>query len=139
MKKRISPFLAVLLSFVMFTAPPAALLTLGTGCASVAEGESPIVVNAERVAAGSFDIIDSFLQYEAANRDLLWRTDPGIKRVADQLRDQAPVAIETLRSATKAYKRNRTPENEANLKTWLATVNSLLASATSNMAKAVRK
>lgn len=139
MKKRFSPFLAVVLSFVMFAAPPAALLTLGTGCASVAEGHDPIVVNAERVSASAFDLIDSFLQYEAANRELLWRTDQGIKRVADQLRDQAPGAIKTLRNATKAYKANKTPENKANLATWLATVNSLLADASANMAKSVRK
>lgn len=128
---------AVMGVLLWMTVPTVAVVTF-TGCASVLPGNDPLVVNAERTASTSFDLIKGFLQYEKDNRALLWRTDQGIKAVADKLRDKAPQSIETLRNATKAYKKAKTPQNKAALSTWLAVVNSLLADATSHMAKSVQ-
>lgn len=138
MKKLLTSILALTLLFAP-TVATVSLVVLNTGCASVAEGSDPTVVNAERLSAGAFDIIDSFLQYEHANRQALWNVDQSIKQVADKLRDETPVAIESLRNATKAYKSNKTPEGLATLKTLLAVVNQLLADATVNMTKALKQ
>lgn len=119
------------------TVPTVAVVTFA-GCAAVAPGADPVVVNAERTTKNAWTLVESFLEYEKANRNVLFKADPSIKQWADKIRAEAPPAFEVARNATKAYKRNRTPENKATLATYLATVNQILADASTQATKAVR-
>lgn len=123
---------------MLLVAPISIGTSLLTGCAAVQEGQDSLVVQAERLAANSYDVVDGFVTLERNQRDLLWRTDQNIKRVADKLRNEFPRALESLRATTKAYKRNRTPENKATLITWQAVINQLLAELYTAQASAVK-
>lgn len=113
--------LAVMAACVMPLAPVALVGCTG-GCSTVAEGHDPIVVRAEQAADLSFEVFDSYLRLEEANRDYLRTVSPEFEKTANAIRVDGRAAIESLRSATKAYKNNRTPENKANVETWLRTV-----------------
>jgi hypothetical protein len=140
--KKLSIFnfqLSILTAFLLSIAPalaPITFLGAGAGCATVERGQDPVIVNAERLAATAWDLIDQFLQYEKNNRAALWARDHAFKRAADDLRARAPASITALRTATRAYKANRTAENEAGLNTWYSVVTSLIASATAELTKA---
>lgn len=120
--------LLMVLTFLLATLPlplaSIALVGCTGGCASIGEGQDPVVVNAERVAAASFEIMDTFNQMEFNNRDELRKLSPEIEKAANHVRVEGKAALESLRAATKAYKTNRTPENKANVATWIATVES---------------
>lgn len=121
--------------------PPILTLTLAClliSCAAVKEGNDPIVVQAERLASNSYATVDNFLTLERSQRDIFWRTDQNIKHVADKLREGFPRSLESLRNVTKAYKRNRSPENKATLMTWQSTINQLLAELYTAQASAVK-
>lgn len=126
------------LAVCLWIAAPVALTPLLTGCASVEEGQSSLVVNAERTVKNAWDLIDGFLIFERDNRTQLWHVDQGIKQAADRIRVEAPDAFTAANNAIRAYKRNRTPENKASLQTVLAVVNQLLADAATASAKSVR-
>ena len=86
----------------------------------------PVVVNAEKSIAISFDAIDRFLAWERANRAV---SGPEVKAVADRIRKEAPDAFRTARAVLRAYKSNRTPEQRALLQEWVAALNALAARA----------
>lgn len=116
----------ILLSFLLATLPlpmaSVALVGCTSGCRSVAEGSDPVVVRAEQAADISFEIMDAYLSLEENNREYLRTVSPEFEKAAIRVRTDGKAAIENLRSATKTYKQNRTPENKANITTWLATV-----------------
>lgn len=109
-----------------------ALIALGSVCllpvsatscatkANVTEGSEAFVVNAEQSQIMAFAAVDAFLTYEHDNRDALWQISPEIKRAADKLRSSFPDINATYLTVLKKYKDNRTPENKADLNTWLA-------------------
>lgn len=98
------------------------LLVVPTACKSVDAGQDALVVRAEQTASVAMEVIDSFLKWELNNRAIL---ADNVKQSANNVRKEAPLAIDTLRSVTKAYKANRTEENKATLVTWLAVVDRL--------------
>lgn len=99
--------------------PIALLLLLCVGC------NGTLVSKAERTASVSLIAVDSFLKVEYDNRDMLGE---GVQKSANVLRKEFPPAWLALRSATKAYKANRTDENKADLKTAISVVESLTES-----------
>lgn len=110
------------------------------GCASVAPGSDPVVVNAERTVTVAADSFDTFLKSEYETRDALKAASPAAYRevhgFAEYLRasvdDRGPRAKQWLKSArvlTAAYKTNRTPANKANLQTILNTITAAMAEA----------
>lgn len=115
-----------------------AMLMLQSGCAAVKAGQDPVVVNAERLAANSYDVVDAFLTLEQNQRAVLWQVDQSIKHTADKLRHEFPEALKSLRATTKAYKQNRSAENKATVVTWQAVINQLLSELYSAQAKAVK-
>jgi hypothetical protein len=110
-----------------------------TGCASVDEGSDPIVVNAERVAQASFEIMDAFVLYEHNNREMLRGVSPEIEKAANSIRTDGRAAIDQLRAATKAYKLNRTAENKASVDTWIKLVETLKSTALRYLVAPARK
>lgn len=93
------------------------------GCAQIAPGNDPVVVNAERTAKIAFNTVDGFLEWEYANRAVVPQQ---VTKAADTLRNDFPPAYATLRNLTRAYKQNRTAENKANLTTTLRVVQTML-------------
>ena len=95
------------------------------GCAQLQKGADPIVVRAEQLYQGAHSIMDSFLSYEMSNREVLKQLSPQILETANLMRRDGPKAVDGLMAATEAYKANRTPENRANLSTYIALVDAL--------------
>ena len=89
------------------------------GCSAIQPGNDPVVVNAERTTQLAVDVFDTFLKWEYDNRQALSVT-PEVRKTADFIRGKGQDWLVTARSMTKAYKQNRTPENQANLDTAMA-------------------
>lgn len=101
------------------------LLALIPGCVGI-KGD-PAVVNAERIAGIATDTVYSFLKFEETNREVINSID--VMLVAKNLSKNFPLYIDTLRSCTKAYKYNRTPENKVSLNTAISVVNAAMIEA----------
>lgn len=111
-------------------------LWLVTGCASVPEGQDLVVVRAEQSLSIGFDTIDTFLKIEHDNQALIKAKVPEVHAFAEKLRAKVtvggktqPFGISVIQSATdvkNAYKRNRTPENKANLISALAALEGIV-------------
>lgn len=107
-----------------------------TGCASVAPGHDPVVVRAEQSLSIAFDTIDTFLKLEHGNQELVKQKVPEVHAFAQKLRAKVtvggktqPFGISVIQSATdvkNAYKRNRSPENKANLISALASLEAIV-------------
>lgn len=113
------------------------MLVLFAGCKALSPGADPVVVRAQQTAQATYAAVDAFLNFELANRDQLWKADPEIKHAADKLRATVPSALTALRTATKSYQVNKTPENSTALETSVNTVNSLIGEAQSGLNKAI--
>lgn len=122
----------------LWVLPTTSLVLVGCapGCSTVAEGHDPIVVRAEQVADLSFEVLDAFVTLEENNRAYLRTVSPEIEKAANTIRRDGRAALEGLRDATRTYKTNRTPENKANLDTWIATVEKLRQIALKHLATA---
>jgi len=119
-------FLAVMM--MGFAVP---VVVLAPGCAlfsTVAPGNDVIVVDAERIAILSFTLVDTFLDWETVNRA---NVPKEATAAADKLRDDFPKAYNSYRAATKAYKFNRTADNQFNLNTAEALVQAAMNIVTS--------
>lgn len=96
-----------------------------------------LIVNAEKTTIIAKDSIDTFLKLERQNDAAYRQISPKIHQYAEYLR--APVVFEgvtiprgvsflkSARNATKAFKYNRTSENEANLRTAYQTLQAVLS------------
>lgn len=96
------------------------------GCASIAPGSDPVVVNAERTTTLALEVFDAFLSWEYTNREVL-SSRPEIKKVADVIRRDGINWLETSRRLTKAYKANRNDQNKANLETAVSVLSAALS------------
>lgn len=107
-----------------------------SGCKNlqVAEGHDAAVVRSEQTAKIAISTVDAFLAYETENRGAV---PAQVTASADVLRDTFPPAYETFRSATKAYKKNRSQENKATLATASKVIESLMASALKHLPSAL--
>lgn len=125
MKKRLLPLLLLVGTLaatnVLFVAAPVML----TGCAHLQTNADQVVVRSEQLAAGAFELMDALVEMEINNRDSLRKLNPNIERVANRIRTEGRKGLEELRTATKIYKAHRTPENKANVETWIATIENL--------------
>lgn len=105
-----------------------------TGCATVEDGNSVVVVNAERSVKIAAETIDTFLKLEYENQAIYEAISPGIHKFANELRKNAPSYITNVRTLTKAFKANRTEENKANLTTAVAVLEAALREAQTHLA-----
>lgn len=131
LRTKVAMILAVTWMCAVPVAPVAFVGVATTGCSTnkVAEGSDPIVVNAERLQATAFEALDMLMTMEENNRAYLRSVAPEVERAANLIRRDGPNALKSLEDATLAYKRNRTPENKANMETWIKTVEALKATA----------
>lgn len=113
----------------------AALLMVGAlsmsslGCAPVAAGSDPLVVNAERSIQMSFETVDAFLQFDHANRVVIKQTAPDVHRFAEATRQSAPLMFQTAWAALADYKSAMTPQSGDKLDDALNQVESLARTA----------
>lgn len=96
---------------------PVVVLTTGCQAPSAQINGDPVVVNAERAIALSFDTIDTFLRWERQNSAIV---PPNVAAVARTLRIEAPDKFRNARSVLRAYKGTRSPEQRVLLDQWLA-------------------
>lgn len=110
-----------------------AALTVVAGClwggCATAPGADPLLVQAERTADMAFQTFDTFLRFEHDNQAALRRIDPAIHETAELIRREGPGWLTSLREATRAYKRERTADTEAGLKSALVMIQAALAQA----------
>jgi hypothetical protein len=93
----------------------ALLLFAGCSTFTVKPGSDPVVVYAEASAEMSATTFDAFLKWERANDAVLRKVDPGIHKVANEIRDNGMRWIRELRAATQTYKAAKTSENKTAL------------------------
>jgi len=98
-------------------------LCLLTACATPRQGQT-VEIRAEQVLAVSLSALDSFTAFEHRRRA---DVPPLVRDVARRIRSEAPKALDSANNLRLAYKSNRNSQNEANLFTALAVVDSLLA------------
>jgi len=106
--------------------PIIAATLLFSGC--VTTGHDPVVVQAERVTELAVDMFDAFLVWEYSNQEALSGT-PEVKAMADTIRANGVQWLTTARIMTRAYKQNRTKDNEANLETALEVLQTAMSEA----------
>lgn len=108
------------------------------GTVTVSEQTSDaLIVSAEKATIIGKDAMDTFLRLEFKHREAYARISPKIHEFSIWLRE--PVTnkdgttdprgigiLKTARVATKAFKANRTSENEANLRTAYATLQQVI-------------
>jgi hypothetical protein len=105
-----------------------------TGCATPT-GDA-VVVRAEQTIAIAYDTLDTFLKLEHDNKEMVKAKLPEVHKFAEKLRQPVtvggktqPFGVSVIQSALdvkNAYKRNRTPENKANLITALSALESVV-------------
>lgn len=101
-----------------------ALVLVAIGCSTVDPGQSALVVRSEQTQEIAFAVFDRYVTWEYANRETLSQ-NPEFKKLGDLIRTRGLEALEALHRVTKAYKDNRTPENLADLRTWIVVVEGL--------------
>ncbi len=104
-------------------ATPVAFTGCGTtGTAISAQSTDQIILRAEQTAQTARLTFDTFVRLERDNEAALKAVNPAIHTYANYIRTHGLDWITSLRDATKAFKANRTPENQASLTTILATI-----------------
>lgn len=81
-----------------------------------------IILRSEQLTRQALITFDTFLSLERNNEEFLKRVNPGIHAFAEKVREDGKSWILAMRTTTKAFKANRTSDNEANLKTAYQTL-----------------
>ncbi len=114
-------------------------LTPSTGVYDTTAAADVAVVSAQNIREAALSIFDSFMVVEKENAAALMALSPKIHDTAEIVRRDGRKYLDALTAATTAYQNARTPENASQLKSALAAVNSLLISATQQLAVATTK
>jgi hypothetical protein len=99
---------------------PLLFLLVACGSMSVAPGNDPVVVDAEKTTSVAVESLNTFFKLEASNHALVKQKLPKVADWTNYARANAPKWIATARDTTKAYKANRTSANKASLQTAVA-------------------
>ena len=94
-----------------------------------------VILRAEQTAQTARLTFTTFVHLERDNEAVLKQV-PQIHTYANTIRLHGLDWIDSLRSATKAFKSNRTPENQANLNTWLVTLTNAVSETNRYIAQA---
>ena len=115
-------------------------LAIETGCVSPPalsqQSTDQVILRAEQTAQTARATFDLFVHLERDNEALLKTVNPQIHVYANTIRAHGLDWITSLRDATKAFKANRTPENQANLNTWLITLTNAITQTNKYIAQA---
>lgn len=105
------------------------LIMAGCGSMSVAPGQDATLVNAQRTATTAHQAFDLLFKVERENEAYVMLKAPSVHAGINAIRRKAQPAEDNLWAAAEVYRKNRTPENKANLETYLATLQTLLEQA----------
>ncbi len=97
------------------------------------------VVSAQTVRETALGVFSAFMYAEKAHEAAFLAISPTIHETAELVRRDGQKYLNALSASITAYQNARTPENAGKLKSALAAVNSLLASATQQFAEATTK
>lgn len=89
-------------------------LLFAWGCATVKEGERPLVVRAEQTARVLTSTLDAIFELDYRHAELVDR-NPALKQTINGMRVQGPGVIRALRDSTKEFKAMPTPDLESKL------------------------
>lgn len=94
------------------------------GYQSSVQTADQIITDAEKTTKIADDTFNTFLKLDYDNQTFLKKSAPSVHAFAEYLRkdDRALNWLKQARSATKAFKENRTADNKANLQTLIATI-----------------
>ena len=95
-----------------------------------------VILRAEQTAQTARATFDLFVHLERDNEALLKTVNPQIHTYANTIRVNGLNWITSLRDATKAFKANRTPENQSNLNTWLIALTNAITQTNQYIAQA---
>lgn len=97
-----------------------------------------IIVDAEKTTKIADDTFNTFLKLDYENREFIKSHAPSVHAFAEYLRkdDRALNWLKQARSATKAFKENRTAGNKASLQTLIAVIKQAIADTQEKMAAA---
>ncbi len=84
----------------------------------------------------AYTTVDTLFQFEKANREMLWRLSPNIKKTLDQIRPDAWKANVAYHEARKVYMANPVPTNLTQLQGILQKMQQISASAQAGMQSA---
>jgi hypothetical protein len=99
-----------------------------TGCSSfnpptqTQASTDQVILRAEQTAQTARLTFDTFVRLERDNEDLLKQANSQIHVYANTIRAHGLDWVDSLRTATKTFKANRTAENQATLNTWITTL-----------------
>ncbi|SRR6266550_843695 len=97
------------------------------------------VVTAQNLREAALGVFDSFMFVEKNNDAALRVLNPKIHETAEIVRRDGRKYLDDLTASITAYQSARTPDNASKLKSALAAVNSLLISATQQLAEATTR
>jgi len=97
-----------------------------------------VILRAEQTAQTARLTFNTLVHLERDNEAILKQVNPQIHTYTNTVRAHGLDWIDSLRTATKLFKANRTVENQANLQTWLTTLTNAVA-ATNKYIAASRK
>jgi len=101
-----------------------------------ASATDQVILRAEQTAQTARATFDLFVHLERDNEAALKTVNPQIHVYANTIRSHGLDWITSLRDATKAFKSNRTSENQSNLNTWLTTITGAVTQANKYIAEA---
>ena len=125
---KITRTILILLTALTLAATPVTF----TSCKSTeipglsANASDQVVLRAEQTAETAKLTFTTFVHIERDNEAILNNLNPAIHQYANFVRAHGLDYIVSLRNATKAFKANRTPENQANLNTLLSTLTTMV-------------
>ncbi len=95
-----------------------------------------IILRVEQTAQTARLTFDTFVRLERDNEAALKQVNPAIHTYANYIRTHGLDWVTSLREATKTFKANRTPENQASLNTILATITNAVSQSNKYIAQA---
>ncbi len=114
-----------------------------TGCGTTgglpalsAQNTDQIILRAEQTAQTARLTFDTFVRLERDNEAALKVANPAIHTYANYIRLHGLDWVTSLRSATKNFKANRSPQNQANLSTILLTITDAVSQTNKYIAQA---
>lgn len=110
-----------------------------TGCRQLAAdgvySSDQLLYQAEMATVTSYDILDTFVKWEATHRASLTRW-PDISKAATEIRKGSPQWFATAYAMRDAYKNDPSPQNKSNLETALRVIRQAMLEATGYMTQA---
>lgn len=95
-----------------------------------------VILRAEQTAEAARLTMKTFVTFERGNEAMLKDITPQIHIYANTIRAHGLDWVDSLRSATKTFEANRTPQNQANVNTWVVTLTNAITQMNNYIAQA---